>query len=58
MLINLATAEYMRENLQEALKYYEHALTVISNTTQEKALGGVTLDAEAAKIYLSIAHIQ
>ena len=54
----MATAEYMRENLQEALKYYEHALTVISNTTQEKALGGVTLDAEAAKIYLSIAHIQ
>ena len=47
----------MRENLVEALKYYEHALTVITNTSEDKPVGGLTIDPEAAKIYLSMAHI-
>lgn len=58
ILINIATSEYMRENLIESLKYYEHALTVITNTSEEKTVGNLTIDPEAAKIYLSMAHIQ
>jgi hypothetical protein len=41
----------------EALKYYDHALTVVHNTSKEKSVGGFTIDPEAAKIYLAMAHI-
>jgi hypothetical protein len=58
ILINIATSEYIRENPMEAIKFYEHALAVINNTSKEKSVGGFTIDPEAAKIYLSMAHIQ
>ena len=57
ILINIATTECLRNNPVEALKFYEHALAVISNTSKEKGMGGFTIDPEAAKIYLSMAHI-
>ena len=31
ILINIASTEFMRDNLPEALRYYEHALNVLKN---------------------------
>lgn len=48
VLINIATSEYLRGNNNEALQYYEHALTVMNNSNGKK----VNVDPETAKIYL------
>jgi len=59
ILINIASTEYMRDNLQEALRYYEHALNVIRNcgesAEKEDALELKTLLADQAKVHVSIA---
>lgn len=34
ILINIASTEFMRDNLPEALRYYEHALNVVKNCTE------------------------
>lgn len=63
ILINIASTEFMRDNLQEALRYYEHALNVVRGCieecvgVQEKECELKTLLADQAKIHVSIAQI-
>eukprot|EP00347_Sterkiella_histriomuscorum_P023783 403333405 len=53
ILINIASCEYMRQNYQEALKYYEHALQVVMN---QKGL--IKDSKESAKLQMQIGRIQ
>lgn len=58
MLINIASTEYMRDNLQEALRYYEHALNVVRNCSElctAEDMEAKTLMSDQAKIHVSIA---
>ena len=47
ILINIASTEYMSDNLPEALRYYEHALNVVRNCSdclQSDLLGDLTIE--------------
>lgn len=66
ILINIAQTEFMRDNLPEAQRYYEHALNVIRNcvefmipeqtgNTGNEANELKALLADQAKIHVSIA---
>ena len=53
ILINIASTEYMRGNLSESQRYYEHALTVL----RQHNTSDPTRWTESAKVYVSLAQI-
>jgi tetratricopeptide (TPR) repeat protein len=60
VLINIASSEFMQDNLQEALRYYEHALNVVRNCSELCTPDDIeyrTLLSDQAKIHVSIAQI-
>ena len=47
VLTNIATAEYLKGNHKESIRYYEHALSVAQRTSQ----------LESAKVHLALGHV-
>ena len=72
ILINIASTEFMQDEVDEALRYYEHALNVLRNCVEyphremmnmrsHRILLNpeqVTLAVEAAKVHVSIGFIK
>lgn len=57
ILINIASTELIRDNLVEAVRYYEHALHVIQNYEAQNPSQSQCTLMDAAKVHLSIAKI-
>lgn len=60
ILMNIAGTELISDNVPEALKYYEHALSVLQNykhTTKLNKASEVAVAADTAKVHIQIANI-
>ena len=55
MIINIASTEFMRNNISEALRYYEHAIVVLNQTSV--GVADISKWIELAKVHVSVGHI-
>lgn len=53
--MSIASTEFMRNNMNEALRYYEHAIVVLSQISQEGPDLSKWID--LAKVHVSVGHI-
>lgn len=60
IIINIASTEFIRSNLAEAMRYYEHAVLVLNQTKMSKdsdEMNDLTKWMDLAKVYVSLGQI-
>lgn len=60
IIINIASTEFIRNNLAEAMRYYEHAVLVLNQTKTSKdsdEMTDITRLMDLAKVYVSLGQI-